>query len=349
MGAANVENCIRNAVLASLKNDKKVASPSDASIDDTTVDIKEGEQTDSKPEAELQPLTKQNQSQKKGKKATNLDSNWKALQKVIQKPKRTSQHKFNVKGKLIRQTSENLNNRESSAAAATSTTSSGGNQHEDKEMEDAKHNPSYSAFMPRAVRRNADVTPIVALDCEMVGVGPEGRQDELARVSVVNYTGDVLYDTFVRPREPVTDYRTKFSGVRESDIGLNSAAVDSFEAQRVVGELLNGRIVVGHALKNDFRVLRIAHPGQKVRDTSDYYRKLWNRRSTHKPALKTLVAQVLGVDTFQKNEHDSCEDARAALALYKHNSKDWERRIREGGGVLRKRFDKKSTAKKSNN
>lgn len=344
MGPANAENFIRNAVLASLKNDKKVALPSDASIDDNIADKKEEGQADRKPEAESQPVNKQTQSQKKRKKATNLDSNWKALQKVIQKPKRTSQHKSNIRGKINRQASEDMNNRKTSAAAATGTSID--IQHEDREIEATKHNPSYSAFMPRAVRRNADVTPIVALDCEMVGVGPEGRQDELARVSVVNYTGDVLYDTFVRPREPVTDYRTKFSGVRESDIGPNSDAVDSFEAQRVVGELLNGRIVVGHALKNDFRVLRIAHPGQKVRDTSDYYRKLWNRRSTHKPALKTLVAQVLGVDTFQKNEHDSCEDARAALALYKHNSKDWERRIREGGGVLRKRFDKKSTAKK---
>ena len=29
----------------------------------------------------------------------------------------------------------------------------------------------------------------LALDCEMVGVGPEGREDALARVSLVNFDG----------------------------------------------------------------------------------------------------------------------------------------------------------------
>lgn len=200
---------------------------------------------------------------------------------------------------------------------------------------------NFSAFMPRPVRPDANATNVVALDCEMVGVGPEGRKDALARVSVVNYAGDVLYDTFVKPGEAVTDYRTRWSGVRAEDVSDDSCAVDLYEAQEVVGQLLKGRIVVGHAIKNDFRVLKIAHPWHRVRDTADFYKRIWKRRGQNRPALRTLVAQVLGIDTFQKSEHDSCEDARAALALYKKNAKEWEKLISEHKtGKSKKRSNK---------
>lgn len=43
----------------------------------------------------------------------------------------------------------------------------------------------------------------VAIDCEMVGVG-DGRDNMLARVSVVDESGHCLYDTFVQPTEPVS-------------------------------------------------------------------------------------------------------------------------------------------------
>jgi len=58
----------------------------------------------------------------------------------------------------------------------------------------------------------------LALDCEMVGVGIDGLESSLARVSLVNYYGAVQLDEFVRQRERVVDYRTQFSGVRETDM-----------------------------------------------------------------------------------------------------------------------------------
>ena len=54
-------------------------------------------------------------------------------------------------------------------------------------------------------------TPVVALDCEMVGV--EGNDDALARVSIINYNGHVLMDKYVRPVKHITDFRTWVSGV----------------------------------------------------------------------------------------------------------------------------------------
>ena len=58
----------------------------------------------------------------------------------------------------------------------------------------------------------------VALDCEMVGTGYEGEDSMLARCSLVNRFGHVLYDKYVAPQEWVTDFRTKFSGIRVQDV-----------------------------------------------------------------------------------------------------------------------------------
>ena len=68
----------------------------------------------------------------------------------------------------------------------------------------------------------------MALDCEMVGVGIDGQESSLARVSLVNYHGAIQMDEFVRQRERVVDYRTEFSGIRPSDMvkGEFCAALD---------------------------------------------------------------------------------------------------------------------------
>jgi RNA exonuclease 4 len=58
----------------------------------------------------------------------------------------------------------------------------------------------------------------VALDCEMVGIGSSGKKSALARCCLVDFDGNKLYDQFVRPKSFVTDFRTKWSGVRKSDL-----------------------------------------------------------------------------------------------------------------------------------
>ena len=47
----------------------------------------------------------------------------------------------------------------------------------------------------------------------MVGVGPDGIQSALARVTIVNYYGVTILDKYVRPIERVTDFRTEISGI----------------------------------------------------------------------------------------------------------------------------------------
>lgn len=98
----------------------------------------------------------------------------------------------------------------------------------------------------------AQLTPdSLAIDCEMVGLGHMGSESALARVSIVNYHGHIVLDTFVQPRERVTDWRTWVSGVRESDL-VGAPMFD--EVQKKVAELVDGRIIVGHAIQNDLKV-----------------------------------------------------------------------------------------------
>ncbi|KAK3247775.1 hypothetical protein CYMTET_42739 [Cymbomonas tetramitiformis] len=108
---------------------------------------------------------------------------------------------------------------------------------------------------------------LVALDCEMVGVGKKGVESVLARVGVVNDKRETLLDTFVAVSVPITDYRTHVSGVRAEDL----VGAPSFELVREqVASLLEGKLLVGHAVYNDLAVLNLSHPRVDIRDTGAY-------------------------------------------------------------------------------
>jgi RNA exonuclease 4 len=177
------------------------------------------------------------------------------------------------------------------------------------------------------------LSKMLALDCEMVGVGKRGDRSILARVSVVNSEGAVVYDSFVAPTEKVTDYRTKWSGVRHS----NLKNAPSFEQVKLkVKELLRGRVLVGHAVHNDLDVLGIKHPESDLRDTSRYpplMKTLTNGRIKPR-ALRHLAQEHLTL-AIQAAEHCSIEDARASLGLYQKHKKEWEKWL-SGGGIVPK-------------
>ncbi|KAL7423737.1 3'-5' exonuclease [Cryptotrichosporon argae] len=163
----------------------------------------------------------------------------------------------------------------------------------------------------------------VAIDCEMVGLGHLGAESALARVSLVNYHGHVLLDTFVQPRERVTDYRTWISGVREADI-LRAPAFDTVQKQ--VAALVEGRVLVGHALENDTKALLLSHPQPLVRDTQKS-KALREKAKNKRPGLKKLVEMELGLK-IQGGQHSSVTDARATMALYRLHKVEWENSIR---------------------
>ncbi|KAF9050748.1 ribonuclease H-like protein [Hymenopellis radicata] len=160
----------------------------------------------------------------------------------------------------------------------------------------------------------------LAIDCEMVGVGIEGAESSLARVTLVNFYGAVQMDEFVRQRERVVDYRTRYSGIRESDM---FKAKPFEQVQKRVAELLEDRILVGHAVHNDLKVLLLSHPRHQTRDTQ-YYAGKFKVTKSRFVALRNIVQQELGI-AIQDGEHSSLTDARATMAVYRVHRKEWEK------------------------
>ncbi|KAJ2726641.1 3'-5' exonuclease [Coemansia sp. Benny D115] len=166
------------------------------------------------------------------------------------------------------------------------------------------------------------VGKFLAIDCEMVGAGFKGSRAMLARVSIVNYYGHVVLDTFVKPTEPVTDYRTWVSGVRKSDLAKGRPFG---EVQQQVADLIKDRVLIGHAIGNDLGALLLTHPPLLIRDTSRYkeFRKLNNGSA---PGLRKLAAKVLNIN-IQDGEHSSVIDAKTTMLLYRSVKDQWEREM----------------------
>lgn len=113
------------------------------------------------------------------------------------------------------------------------------------------------------------ITPVVAIDCEMVMCEDfEKTQKHLiARVSIVNYNGHVLLDSYVNPQRRVINYLTWVSGIKPHHI---IGAPGLKDIKQKIENILNGRIIVGHSIKNDFEAIKYTPNVGKVRDISKY-------------------------------------------------------------------------------
>jgi RNA exonuclease 4 len=168
---------------------------------------------------------------------------------------------------------------------------------------------------------------ILAMDCEMVGVGQDGLESCLARATLIDFDGVIVYDKFVQPSQPVTDYRTHVSGISAQDLE-HAITLETCRAQ--VAELLQNHILVGHALRNDLYALGLYHSWQDTRDTAkyepfmkhrnEYDQQLWPRK------LRDLAQEHLHYDIqLPGKPHSPYEDALAALDLYKKHWRKWEK------------------------
>jgi RNA exonuclease 4 len=104
--------------------------------------------------------------------------------------------------------------------------------------------------------------------------------------------------------------------------------------QRDVADLLDGKILVGHALRNDLNVLLLTHPKRDMRDTSRHPKYRVESRGKP-PALRKLAKAELGM-VIQTGEHSSLEDARAAMTLFKKDKVGFEAENRKTFGHARR-------------
>uniref|UniRef100_A0A8D2B9P9 Exonuclease domain-containing protein n=1 Tax=Sciurus vulgaris TaxID=55149 RepID=A0A8D2B9P9_SCIVU len=106
---------------------------------------------------------------------------------------------------------------------------------------------------------------MVALDCEMVGRGPKGHVSSMARCSIVNYDGDVLYDEYIFPPCHIVYYQTKWSGICKKR--MENATPFKIAWSQIL-KIILGKIVVGHAIHNDFKALQYFQPKSFTGDIS---------------------------------------------------------------------------------
>jgi DNA polymerase III epsilon subunit-like protein len=173
-----------------------------------------------------------------------------------------------------------------------------------------------------AVQRPA-AGKIFAVDCEMVETT---AGTELARVTLVELQSFtrlgqqhdaehlepmLLWDCLVRPRHPVVNYLTMYSGMTAAL--LEGDAVQ--ELEQVQAALLStvrpNDILIGHSLENDLQALRFIHTN--VVDTALLFQP---NNGLFKYSLRTLAAKLLSLEIQRPHQpHCSQQDATTALKL----------------------------------
>lgn len=176
---------------------------------------------------------------------------------------------------------------------------------------------------------------IIALDTEFVAVrqpeiemNSDGERETirpivyaLARVSVVRGHGEneglPFIDDYIAIKEPIVDYLTSYSGITQEDLDPRISPhciLPLKKAYKKLWILLNlGCKFLGHGLKQDFRVINIHVPKVQVIDTIDLF---FLKSRLRKLSLAFLAWYLLKED-IQMETHDSIEDSRTALKLYK--------------------------------
>lgn len=175
----------------------------------------------------------------------------------------------------------------------------------------------------------SNMTPILALDCDLVGTGPGGKTDRCLRCTIVNFNGMVVYDALVECSEPVTDWRGLKEKLYNSSKEVPSGKPLPLEAvSKSVERIIKGRIVIGHSLVTDLRSLNLTHPFTLMRDTTNQSPFCPAGHAGRELSLSKLVMERLGIN-FQANVQPSTDAARAVLALYKSVHREWESLMRD--------------------
>lgn len=145
------------------------------------------------------------------------------------------------------------------------------------------------------------------LDCEMVQTR-KGRK--VGRVSLIDFEGDVVLDEYVKPYAYITNYLTRWSGLRKRDILGAPNRLEDIQEQ-LTDIISSDDILIGHAIYNDLNVLKLRHP--KIIDTAELY-EYDAPNPNGQVGLKQLARDYLCWN-IQMGPHDSVEDARGTLAL----------------------------------
>lgn len=169
----------------------------------------------------------------------------------------------------------------------------------------------HSLGLKRPIQNPTTGRRVFALDCEMCLV--EGGESELTRITLLDWDGKVVLDEMVKPKKPISDYLTKYSGITKEKLDPVTTTLSEIQ-MHLLNILTPEAIVVGHSLNSDFEALKMTHPFMV--DTSICYPH--PRGPPFKSSLKWLAQKYLSKSIqTSKQGHDPVEDALTALELVK--------------------------------
>ncbi|XP_070617287.1 RNA exonuclease 5 isoform X2 [Erythrolamprus reginae] len=166
-----------------------------------------------------------------------------------------------------------------------------------------------------------DTSPLFGLDCEMCLTD---KGSELTRIAVVDAAGHCIMNELVKPKRPIRNYLTCYSGITETLLRPVQTTLAEIQS-RLKNILPPDAILVGHSLDADLRALEMIHPN--VIDTSILYARKGGKRFK----LKFLAAAVLGKEIQNKAQlgHNPTEDAQCALELAQYFIEHGPRKVAE--------------------
>lgn len=177
-------------------------------------------------------------------------------------------------------------------------------------------------------------TEFVDLEKAEINVKADGSQEivrpsksGLARVSVLRGSGvqegAPFIDDYISVKEPIVDYVTQYSGIKPGDLDPRTTShniVPLKVAYKKLWLLLNlGCVFVGHGLASDFRKVNIQVPKKQTVDTQYlFFHPGKNRRLSLRYLAWAVFKEYIQEEPADSNQgHDSIEDARMALRLWK--------------------------------
>ncbi|KYQ91960.1 RNA exonuclease 4 [Tieghemostelium lacteum] len=169
--------------------------------------------------------------------------------------------------------------------------------------------------------KDKTISKILSMDCKIVEVS--GHKAALGKICIVNRSFNVIYEKIIKPEDTIIDYRTKFTGLTKEIV--DKQGVDFLVAQKEILKIIKDKILVGHDLSEDFKVLKLAHKKQLLRDLMTFPAHLNNDKSPQ--SLKAIARLELNFSPDKWDFNDSIRDCILTQLIHNIHKKEWEQYI----------------------